>query len=114
MLELEQEELQETNQSPEPKRKPKSEEITTSIKVTKRCRDVINKVRGETTILDFMEEVADSIELMLSGSPIIISDGKLFTDLAQARGAAIMASVRDSQPVQMPSFAIVIAQDKGI
>ena len=76
----------------------------------KRLKGFVND--GETTN-QIMKKMLDAMELVANGKMIFISNNKIFTDIAEARGESIMSAVKDKAIPIWPEIALVFDEDKG-
>lgn len=72
------------------------------------------KNKTKITFDDFYSELMKVAEALLLGTELYIVSGKVFSDLAEARGEAIREAVRMQVPPTMPTVAIIIGEDKGL
>lgn len=70
--------------------------------------------RGEKVTLNIlMEELLDSMESISGSEPRYLVGGQVFTDVAEARGEAILTAVREKAIPQWPKIAVIVGEDSG-
>jgi hypothetical protein len=94
---------------------------TKPIRVTERAWKKISKLKKlipgskrEQNIPNFIDGMLETIEMLQDSSPKYITQGKVYEDLAVARGEAIQAAaLASADEIDWPTIAIIIGKDEG-
>lgn len=68
----------------------------------------------QVTFDQFFTQLMQVAEALLTGTEIYLVSGKAYSDLAEARGQAIIEAVRLQVPPVMPTVCIALGTDKGL
>lgn len=68
----------------------------------------------KVTFTDMLEECCRVGLLLLSGHEVYFAAGQLFKEIAEARGAAVLHSVRNRTVAEPPLVLIELGEDKGL
>lgn len=67
----------------------------------------------KATYDEFMVELLKVARMLLDGTELYVVENRVFEDIAEARGEAILSAVRKGEPPVMPLICIVVGRDQG-
>ena len=70
--------------------------------------------KSKVTFDAFIAELIEIARMLLDGQEVYATKDRLFTDLAEARGQAIMDAVKLSQIPIMPRVLLLLGEDDGL
>ncbi len=90
---------------------------TTVVRVKHTTLAKIEKMKkNKEKSADYLERIVDLFEKMVDSPNLYITEGdqmQVFTDIADARGAAIIQAVRSKTTPKMPKVAVIVGSDTG-
>jgi hypothetical protein len=82
-----------------------------------RIKEMISAVEAETGVRPTLNQIAskmiEALDRVSSGNMLYLVGGKVFEDLAEARGEAIMQAVKNKTPPAWPEVLVRIGNDGG-
>lgn len=73
----------------------------------------IKELAPKGSFNDKMKLLLEMVDAFQDGETVYLAEGKVFKDLADARGEAIVGSVRRQDVPSMPKVAIILGDDPG-
>lgn len=71
----------------------------------------VRQKKTKITFDAFIEELFTVAELLIHGREVYLYEGRIYPDLAEARGAALMDSIHTQRPAAMPTIMLVLGED---
>lgn len=94
---------------------PKKESLNNIMKLKKPIHKRLKKAKDArgTTYNELVDSLLDTLEVLEQQDPLFIVGKQVYTDVADARGVAIMQAVKEKREPQMPEIAYVLGRDDG-
>lgn len=88
--------------------------VTNVVRISTQAYDRIKLMRGKETLINFIDNAVDTLELLTSHNPIYIVGAETYTDIKEARGKAIMEAAKARKAeLELPYIAVILGQDTG-
>lgn len=78
------------------------------IRISTEMYDLLNKLRGKRSFSDYLGQTA----AMLKQKPVYVLPEHVILDISEARGQAVIISVTQQKPIEMPMIVVPIGWDK--
>ena len=78
-----------------------------------RIKELIEHSEEKLTLNQITEKMLDAMDVITGGQIVYVVGHRLFDDLAEARGEAIVQAVKDKVPPVWPRLFVSIGDDKG-
>lgn len=70
--------------------------------------------RPKVTYNQFLSELLRVADMLLRGKEVYLVEGKLFTDLAEARGRSVTLAAQSNQRPKSPEVLVKLGKDDGL
>lgn len=82
-----------------------------------RIKEMIDAVHGDEgarpTLNEIVTKLLDTMDKFADATIVYGANSKLFYDLAEARGEAILSAVKDNRPPEWPHILLWVGNDNG-
>lgn len=83
------------------------------MRVNAKTYDLVKELKGERTYSDFITQTVAAFQQLGEAEEFYRVGDRVYTDLAEARGEALMEAVKAGQAPELPEILIAVGQDAG-